>query len=128
MQFGICFIEDTGIIINKEERYEIIDECMDMETPEMAKNSQEEVTTCPKFDSTTQQDTDAGKICKAIPKFYIFQLYFLQPIITFTKCIIVIYNHNFSIIIWEIDNNFTFKTKESIDNHVKCHSIESINT
>jgi len=65
----IYFIEDTGTIMNKEECYKVIDECMD-ETPETAEeeNSQAEVTS-PKSDSTTQQDpttdtanTDAGKI------------------------------------------------------------------
>lgn len=71
MQLDVYFVEDTGIIINKEERYEIIDECMDIETPETTKNSQEEVTS-PKFDSATQiEDTDTGKIYKDILKFCI---------------------------------------------------------
>lgn len=47
--------ESTGIVMNKEECYEVIDECTDAETLEAAQSSQAEVTTCTKSDSTTTQ-------------------------------------------------------------------------
>lgn len=56
------FLEDTGIVVNKEEQYEVIDECMEVETSETAQASQAEVTTCPRSDSITQQDPKTGKI------------------------------------------------------------------
>lgn len=35
MQFDVCFVEeDTKIVVNKEECYKVIDECMEVETPE----------------------------------------------------------------------------------------------
>lgn len=60
------FLEDTGTVINKEEQYQVIDECMEVETSETAQDSQveviSEVTTCPRSDGTTQQDPKTGKI------------------------------------------------------------------
>jgi len=44
--------------MNKEEQYEVIDECMEVEVLEI-KDSQAEVTTCPKLD-TTQQNSETG--------------------------------------------------------------------
>ncbi|XP_018316235.1 uncharacterized protein [Mycetomoellerius zeteki] len=79
--------EDTEIIINKEECYEVIDECTEVETPETAQDSQaqdsqaqdsqiqdsqiqdsqiqdshEEVIICPKSDSMTQQDPETDTV------------------------------------------------------------------
>lgn len=79
MQFDVCFVEDTKIVVNKEECYKVIDECMEVETPEESadvetpeesteveapQDSQTEVTACPTSDSTTQPDPkpDAGKM------------------------------------------------------------------
>lgn len=65
-QFDMFFLEDTGTVINKEEQYQVIDECMEVETSETAQDSPAEViseiTTCPKSDSTTKQDLKTGKI------------------------------------------------------------------
>lgn len=57
----LIYLEDT----KKEELYEVIDECVEMETPEVTKDTQAEVATCPQSDNTTQQDSktdDAGKM------------------------------------------------------------------
>lgn len=53
--------------MNKDEHYEIIDDCKGEKTPETAGNVQVEDTekTCPKSDSTTQQQdskTNTGTV------------------------------------------------------------------
>ncbi|XP_077267567.1 uncharacterized protein LOC143900280 isoform X1 [Temnothorax americanus] len=61
--------EDTGIVINKEEHFEVIDECMEVETPETTKDLKAEaaeVATCPKFDDTAQQDSKADAVAGGI--------------------------------------------------------------
>lgn len=57
--------------MNKEERYEVIDECMEVEVLEVTKDSQAEVTTCPELGDTTQPDpeTVTSKSIKVILKF-----------------------------------------------------------
>jgi hypothetical protein len=63
--FDTCFVEDTEILTNKEEHFEVIDECMEeTKTPDTIQESEAEVITCPKLDDTIQQDpkTSSGKI------------------------------------------------------------------
>ncbi|XP_012225256.2 uncharacterized protein [Linepithema humile] len=48
-------MDDTNTIVNKDEQYKVIDECMEEETPETTENSQKEVMACP--ENATQQQS-----------------------------------------------------------------------